>query len=168
MPIGANLCSETKPLLQKVKWISTMTRAVLVRPFANTKTANFINEQIERLKSVKSQRDIALAIGYDKPNVLSMIKRGETKLPLDRVQALATAMDVDPAHLLRLALEDYLPALAAAFESIIGHVATKNEHELLLRPWRVATANADPPPDPELASALDRMLHEISASIASR
>jgi hypothetical protein len=142
-----------------------MTRADLVRPFANTQTAIFINEQIERLKSVKSQRDIALAIGYEKPNVFSMIKRGETKLPLDKIQPLAKAMDVDPTHLLRMALEDYLPSLAAAFKSIVGHVATENEWEGLLKPWRETTQNSDPTLTVERSAALGRFLKEIQVDV---
>ena len=144
-----------------------MAGAVLIRPFANTKTANFINDQIERLRPFKSQRDIALEMGYDKPNVLSMIKRGETKLPLDRVQALALAMDVDPAHLLRMALEDYLPALAAAFDSIMGHVATQNEWHGLLLPWREATQNSDPKLTVEQSTALGQLLRETLGDLAN-
>jgi transcriptional regulator with XRE-family HTH domain len=143
-----------------------MTRAEPARPFADTKTANFIDQRIEHLKSVKSQRDIALAMGFKTPNVLSMIKRGETKLPLDKVQALATAMDVDPAHLLRLALEDYLPTLAAAFESLIGHVATENEWEGLLKPWRKATRDTDPALTDMQTAALGQFMKEIHIDIA--
>ena len=34
-----------------------------------------------------------------------MIKTGSAKLPLDRVPEFAKALDTDPAHLLRLAIE---------------------------------------------------------------
>ena len=146
----------------------TRARAEIARPFANTETAKFIDERIERLKGVKSQREIALAIGYDKPNVLSMIKHGDVKLPLDKIPALADAIEVDPAHLLRMAVHDYLPKLEKAFEQVIGYVATKNEHELLLKPWRAATADADPAPTAELAAALGRFLREIQIGGADR
>lgn len=38
-------------------------------------------------------------------NMLSMLKSGSSKLPLDRVASLARALDCDPAYLLRLTLD---------------------------------------------------------------
>ena len=51
--------------------------------------AEYIEQQIAL--SEKSQKDIAAEIGYDKPNVLSMIKQGQTKLPVNKVGPLAKA-----------------------------------------------------------------------------
>ncbi|MGZ9053126.1 MAG: helix-turn-helix domain-containing protein [Rhodoplanes sp.] len=69
-----------------------------------------MNKQITAISGVKSQREIAAELGYERPNIISMMKRGETKLPLDKVPALAKALHVDPAHLFRLALEQQMDA----------------------------------------------------------
>ena len=50
-------------------------------PFAGSPIAAFLTRQIEALSGRKTQRAIALEIGYDKPNMISMFKRGETKAP---------------------------------------------------------------------------------------
>lgn len=138
-----------------------MTRAHLVRPFANTRVAKLLEERLQTLKARKSQREVAVAIGYEKPNVLSMIRRGDAKLPLEKIPALAEALEIDPAHLFRVALEDYLPNLAELFEQWFGLLATRNEHELLLKPWRLATDDSDPAPTGELAAELWEMISAI-------
>jgi len=48
-------------------------------PFAGTMVAKYLDKQIDALKGVKTQREIALEAGYDKPNIISMFKRGEAK-----------------------------------------------------------------------------------------
>src|SRR6478672_9227328 len=80
-------------------------------PFAETKLAKYLTTQIDAISHEKSQRDIATEIGYEKPNMISMFKRGEAKVPLDKIPALAEALHVDPAHMLRLAFEQYWPDL---------------------------------------------------------
>ena len=112
-------------------------------PFAGTTVAKYIDRQIDALKGVKTQREIAAEIGYDKPNMISMFKRGEVKVPLDKVPALAKALHVDPAHLFRLALEQYWPDLGATIERIFGLTVTEKEFEFLIKPWRAATDNTD-------------------------
>jgi hypothetical protein len=67
-----------------------------------------------------SQKDIATAIGYDKPNVITMIKQGKTKLPLNKVGPLAKVLGIDPVHLLRLAMSEYHPDTWLAINHIIG------------------------------------------------
>lgn len=143
-----------------------MRSAEPVRPFANTRIAKLINERINQLKNTRSQRDIALAIGYTMPNNLSMVKRGETKLPVSKLPALAKALEVDPAHLMRLALEDYLPGLANAIEQTLGYMATKNEYEFLLKPWREGTQNSDPSLNDELSAAINQFLRKIRIAAA--
>ena len=39
--------------------------------------------------------------------MITMIKKGRTKLPLSKVAAMARALDVDPGYLLRLAMSEY-------------------------------------------------------------
>lgn len=76
--------------------------------------------------------------------MLSLIKSGSTRLPLDRVPALARALDVDPARLLQLAVEQWAgSAVARAFDSIFETIVTHNEagwREVI----REASGNTDP------------------------
>ena len=54
---------------------------------AGMSVAEFIAAQIAM--SDKTQREIALALGYDKPNIITMFKQGLTKIPLNKVAPLA-------------------------------------------------------------------------------
>jgi hypothetical protein len=61
-------------------------------------------------------------------NMLSMLKSGSSKLPLDRVASLARALDCDPAYLLRLTLEQVVGDTAAhALVEIMGTPVRRNE-----------------------------------------
>lgn len=74
-----------------------------------------------------------------------MIKSGATRLPLDRVSALAKALDCDPAYLLLLALEQMIGSTEArAIMTILSTAVTQNE-----KAWvdaiREASGMTDPP-----------------------
>lgn len=61
--------------------------------------------------SGKPNKEIAREAGFDSPNILSMIKSGETKVPIARIPALAKATGTDPKVLLDICLEAYQPEL---------------------------------------------------------
>jgi len=134
-------------------------------PFADTMIAKLIDKRINYLKGEKSQREIATEIGYDKPNMISMFKRGEAKIPLDKIPALAKALDVDPMHMFRLALLQYWPAMNDMVEKMFGNVATANEEKILLRRWRKMTKNLDPKSTPEIELAVQEMLEKIKPTL---
>jgi DNA-binding CsgD family transcriptional regulator len=92
--------------------------------------AEYIEQQIAF--SEKSQKDIAEEIGYDKPNVLTMIKQGKTKLPVNKVGQLAMALGVDPVHLLRLVMSEYMPQTWEAIENVVGtSLVSRGERKLI-------------------------------------
>ena len=98
------------------------------RPFAGSLIANYLEKQIEALKGTKSQREIAGEIGYESPNLISMFKRGEARVPLDKIPLLAKALYVHPSHLFRLALQQYSgPNKGDVVAAIFGNLATENE-----------------------------------------
>lgn len=111
---------------------------------------------------------MAIEIGYEKPNMISMFKRGELRVPLDKIPLLAKALHVDPTHLFRLALEQYWPGLGGTIASIFGRLATENEEAILLSKWREATDNMDPAPNRALEAAVDRMINEVAATSRPR
>ena len=118
------------------------------KPYADTRLAKFLVTRLLELKHKKTQAEIAEEAGFVNPNVVSMIKNGATKLPIDRVPALAKALESDPALLLRLALEqsEGSTAAAAIFE-IIGQPITKNEMA-----WIIEIREASGDTDPRLTS----------------
>lgn len=111
---------------------------------AQTNVSDFITARLAQ--SDKTQRQIAEECGFENPNVITMFKTGATKIPVNRIGAIAKALDVDPAYLLRLVLNEYLPDTWQSIEDIIeGTVLTGNELELV-RLFRSATGNTDPKP----------------------
>jgi transcriptional regulator with XRE-family HTH domain len=134
-------------------------------PFATVPIAEYLDKQIHALKGVKTQRQIAAEIGYGKPNMISMFKRGEVRVPLDKIPALAKALEVDPGHLFRLALEQYWPGLGKIIEEIFGRLATSKEEALLIEPWRKATGDKDPTPTPEIRKTIGEFIEEVGTKL---
>jgi transcriptional regulator with XRE-family HTH domain len=130
-------------------------------PFADSAIAKYIDKKIDELKEVKTQREIAAEIGYDKPNLISMFKRGEARVPLDKIPLLAKALGVDPAQMFRLALEQYWPELGDIIAKLFGRLASENEEEILLKPWRTATRNADPETSVKIQAAIAKMIESL-------
>lgn len=111
--------------------------------YAHTKMAKFLTHQIDALKGEVSQRDIALKLGYARPNIISMFKSGEAMVPLAKVPALAEALCVDAAHLLRLGLEQYWPEKYKVIGEVLGPIFTSNEREIVTM-IRAVTGGKDP------------------------
>jgi transcriptional regulator with XRE-family HTH domain len=108
------------------------------------KIHEFIAAQLDIAKSMgKTQRDIAEAVGYEKPNPINMMSKGTMKVPLDKVPALAKALNVDAGFLFRLALNEQWPEAAEAIAQIFGTPLTKNEKEII-EFIRGVSKNSDP------------------------
>ena len=118
------------------------------KPYENTRLAKFLETRVLELKHKKSQAEIAEEAGFVNLNMVTMIKKGSTKLPIDRVPALAKALESDSALLLRLALEQSEGSTAAAaIYEIIGQPITKNEMS-----WIIEIRQASGDTDPRLTS----------------
>jgi hypothetical protein len=103
--------------------------------------ANYLANQI-RISEVP-QKDIAGALGYENANIVSMFKKGLTKVPIEKVPALAKALHLDPAHLLMLAMREYMPEAFATIQKTLGYAITENEF-VLVSEVRKATKDRDP------------------------
>lgn len=57
-------------------------------------------------RSQKTHAQIAQEVGFKTPNIISLIKTGRTKLPLERVPAMARALDTPVHTLADLAIKD--------------------------------------------------------------
>lgn len=114
-----------------------MTKLFPTRPTV----AEFLADRIAAID--KTQREIAAECGFENPNVITMFKKGQTKLPINRIGPLAKALDVDPAHLLRLVLLEYLPDTWEAIENTLQTtLLTSNELDLV-RSFREVTGDGD-------------------------
>ena len=92
--------------------------------------ARFIEQQIAI--SGKSQKAIAAECGYTNSNMITMFKQGTTKVPLDKVAAMAAALGADPRYLLRLAMSEYLPEAWALIGRIMGLSVSITDDEVAL------------------------------------
>ena len=95
-------------------------------------------------RSEKTQREIAEEVGFENPNVLSMIKTGDTKLPINRVGPLARALGINPAYLLRVVLLEYSPDTWAPIEQLLTEPTLTANERALLKSFRRVTNDADP------------------------
>lgn len=89
----------------------------------NKTVAEFITERIEKID--KSQKDIAEEADFPKANLITMIKQGKTRVPIDRVPKLARALEVEPAELMKMVLSEYSPEILKAIESTLGEIVVK-------------------------------------------
>lgn len=118
------------------------------RPYENTRLAKYLNQRVLELRPKKTQTEIAQEVGFVNVNMMTMLKIGANKVPLDRVPALAKALDCDPAWLMRLALEQTEGDTAArAIIEILGAPVTKNELG-----WVMEIREASGDTDPRLAT----------------
>ena len=116
----------------------------MTNPHSKTAAASFLTERMRDLKHRKTQKEIAQEAGFLNANMLSLLKSGANKIPLDRVPALAKALEADPAYLMRLSLEQSVGITAAnAIVECFGTPITL--HELgWLDEIRDASGNTDP------------------------
>ena len=106
----------------------------------DSQTANALARAIKYCG--KNQREIAEEIGFPKPNIISMMKKGDTKIPIERIPALAKACLVDPIHLLKLAMEEYHPEIWDVLVKAFGEPLTSNEEDMV-GAYRIATIDDD-------------------------
>lgn len=96
-------------------------------------TMDYVHEYLEFLieRSGKTQSQIAEEVGYDRPNFITMLKQGRSKIPLDKVPALAKALKTDPAFLLWMCMRDYHPTLMQVINDTMGRMVTANEFRVI-------------------------------------
>jgi predicted XRE-type DNA-binding protein len=100
--------------------------------------AQLLTTRLQDIASRKSQKEVAEEVGFVTPNVLSIMKKGATKLAIDRVPAMAKALDLELITVMLPALRQYfteetIDAIRDAFtsaetdtERLILAIARKN------------------------------------------
>lgn len=104
--------------------------------------AQFLAQQID--DSSKLQKEIAAEIGYDCANMVTMLKQGITKVPLNKVGPIAKALEIDAAEFLRMVMAEYMPETLAAVEEILP-MLSRSERQVIQALRRIKSdSNADP------------------------
>ena len=126
--------------------------------------AQYFTEQVDLCG--KSQVDIAKEMGFDRPNVISNIKNGNTKMPLARIGLAAESLGVDSLFLLKMVVAEYFPAdeklKGVTFWNVIDdackRMVTAEEYAIVLAIRKVANNT-----NPKLCTAIT---HEKLAELA--
>jgi hypothetical protein len=80
-----------------------------------------------------SDLELANALGYEKANVVLLMKRGSMRLPINKVYALASVLQLAPADVLRLSLAEHSPEMLAVIEKAFNPLElNKAERNLIL------------------------------------
>lgn len=79
--------------------------------------ADFIASRIEELNL--KLVDVAQICGFPKPNMITMIKQGKSKLPMDKIGMMAHALQTDPFDLYRRCMREYLPSTWESISPIL-------------------------------------------------
>jgi hypothetical protein len=125
-----------------------------LRPFFNDKVTILIRERLAVLTAIKPERVIAAEAGFKSTNMLSMIKGGRCKVPLERVTGIAHVIGCDPMLLLRLALEQHFADGSEELNYARMICSTANEREIIDR-VRSVSKDGDPEITPAMAEVLE-------------
>lgn len=93
--------------------------------------------------SGKTQRQIAEEVGYNRPNIISMLKTGEVDLPLNKVELFAASLELDPLYLLSLVMRERHPEMYRIIWSRVGDRVVSNSERNLLEQVRNMTGSTD-------------------------
>lgn len=127
------------------------------RVYANNRIVEFIDRRLDELKKRgKPALVVARESGYTHANIMSMFRKGRTKVPLDKVIELSRALEVDPAILLPLVLEQFWPTKDLAIHQMMNRMVSVNELAIVEH-IRSVTSNKDP----ELTPAIKAGLTEV-------
>lgn len=79
-----------------------------------------------------TQKDLAEYAGFPTPNVISMLKQGKTKVPLDKAGLIAEKLGLDKQDFWFKCLKEYQPNVFAEYERISSQpMLSKDEITLI-------------------------------------
>ncbi|MCI2395066.1 helix-turn-helix transcriptional regulator [Aliiroseovarius sediminis] len=128
-------------------------------------TANNLSDAIDA--SGLTQREIADRVGFNHPNVLSMMKQGVTRVPLQRIPALAQTLGMDPSKFLLVAIEEYHPGVHEVLCDVLGLPLTDAEMGVVLM-FRMACMRGDIELEGPFKKALEGLMEMAELASASR
>lgn len=125
----------------------------MIAPRPTKHVAKFVDHRIRQLSGRRSQKEIAQLSGVSS-SMISAIRHGHHRLPLEKAVKLAQALETDPSHLFRLAMEEALPEqIVADLRVFNGFVTSSNERAIIETIRRIVGID-DPPVTPHVTSGL--------------
>jgi len=125
-------------------------------------TANMLAKAIEA--SDLTQREIADRAGFRQANVISMLKTGEMRVPLDRIPALARTLGMDERTFLLAAIEEYHPGVHEVLVETLGLPLSDAELGILTM-FRMANMRGQIEIEGPFKQALEGIL-ELTAAVS--
>lgn len=124
--------------------------------------AEYLSQQIAI--SGVPQTEIAEALKYDKPNIITMFKQGKTKVPINKIAPLSKILGIDPVFFFRMVMSEYSPETLEVIESLIGKNIVTDTEQIIINLARQAAGGS------ELRITNDRMdeLTNLFASWAAK
>jgi len=122
-----------------------------MRPYPHSPTTQYLREAIETCD--KTQREIARDAGFPHPNMLSMMKTGESKVPISRIPALAAALGTDVRAFLEIAMHEYHPEIWHTLREHYAPLLSEPERQLV-ELYQLASLGTEIPWSGELEEAL--------------
>ncbi len=118
--------------------------------------ASFVERRVNQ--SPYSQKEIAEMCGFNTPNMITMLKQGITKVPVEKIPALAKALDVNQVDLFTLVMKNYRPKEYEVIVKILGEPISNAERKIvrLLR---------DILPEGQLINNTDHYKNKIRAAL---
>ncbi|MBD5801787.1 hypothetical protein AZOA_12110 [Azoarcus sp. Aa7] len=104
--------------------------------------AEFVKRKL--VATGRSLEDVAVEMGVSDAEMLMGVVEGREHLPAQLVYPLARCLDVDPAHLMRIFLRDYLPDVEQAIHDCGGRMVVTERERSLLIAYQKCTADDDP------------------------
>lgn len=128
-------------------------------PFTKPKNvADYVALQVAI--SGKTQREIAEEAGFENANMISMIKKNLSKVPLARIKPIAQALNIDKVFFMQMVLQEYYPDVWESIESVLGQkIITDNEYEIIKV---IRSVNKL---DPKITTQAKEKLKEFAASL---
>ena len=117
-----------------------------------TRFSNYLMKKL--MESPKSQKEIADAVGFKNQNMITMLKLGHVKLALDRVPAMARALNTDPVDMFKLALTQFYDDASVRLLTDLLEAGISPEERKILRIIREASGEETPTVTPEREVAL--------------
>lgn len=97
--------------------------------YSDSEVARLVTEMCNRTD--KTQVQIAQEAGFEKTNIITMLKSGRTKFPLSRIVQFSRACEYNPEILLDACMKEYYPDLSDILLSIKGRILSKGEKAII-------------------------------------
>ena len=94
-----------------------------------TIVSTLISNGIEKMAPYMNQRELAAAMGFGTPNMLSMLRTGHAKVPFIKIPIIAAVLNIDPAILLRFHLREQWPEFEDVVFEVFGGILTAEERD---------------------------------------